>query len=159
MFLAVGIGAIALLGGIFLLLLGLRGRRVDDHPVCRKCGFDLTGRPGGASAGRCSECGTDLARSRAVRIGNRQQRRLLLRLGVLLTVICVMWLGSIGWIVGRGVDLNQYKPVWLLLRETSGKDLPARDAALAEIMSRVRRGKLPGESVNPVVGKGLAMQA
>jgi hypothetical protein len=28
-----------------LLVFALRGRRVDDHPLCRKCGFDLFGKP------------------------------------------------------------------------------------------------------------------
>jgi len=30
----------------WLILRGLRGVRVGDHPVCRKCGFDLFGRFG-----------------------------------------------------------------------------------------------------------------
>ncbi len=29
--------------GVVALVLGLRGRRIDDHPICRKCGFDLVG--------------------------------------------------------------------------------------------------------------------
>src|SRR5918993_5786284 len=56
-----------------LLIFALRGRRVDDHPVCRKCGFDLVGKP--ADATRCSECGADLSRRRAVRVGWRETRR------------------------------------------------------------------------------------
>ena len=30
--------------GLFLLILGLRGKRIDDHPWCRKCKFDLFGK-------------------------------------------------------------------------------------------------------------------
>ncbi|HYO10382.1 MAG TPA: hypothetical protein VER17_15540 [Tepidisphaeraceae bacterium] len=53
-------------GALVLLVLGMRGRRVDDHPVCRRCGFDLVGPPGGTAT--CSECGADLVdRRRAVR--------------------------------------------------------------------------------------------
>ncbi|MCC6679040.1 MAG: hypothetical protein IT436_18090 [Phycisphaerales bacterium] len=29
--------------GIALIGLGLRGRKIDDHPICRKCRFDLVG--------------------------------------------------------------------------------------------------------------------
>src|SRR5436190_24294292 len=115
MFLAMIIGAATLLGGILLLAVGLRGRRVDDHPVCRKCGFDLSGRAEGAFTGRCSECGMDLAKKRAVRLGNRRKRGRLLGAGALVTAVGVMWLGSMGWITTRGIDVNHYKPVWMLL--------------------------------------------
>ena len=33
--------AIAALLGVFLVVRGWRGRRIDDHPLCRKCGYDL----------------------------------------------------------------------------------------------------------------------
>jgi hypothetical protein len=39
--------------GVLLIVRGLRGRAVDDHPICRRCGFDLTGRPEGVTI--CSE--------------------------------------------------------------------------------------------------------
>jgi hypothetical protein len=54
--------AIALfLGGISLVARGLRGRRIDDHPLCERCGFDLTGKPQGSDI--CSECGAELSGS------------------------------------------------------------------------------------------------
>ena len=40
-------------------VVALRGRRVGDHPYCRRCGFDLFGKPPGSTV--CSECGADLA--------------------------------------------------------------------------------------------------
>ena len=58
--------------GIALLAAGLRGRRVDDHPLCRRCRFDLTGKP--AESTRCSECGAPIDRPNAVRVGHRQHR-------------------------------------------------------------------------------------
>jgi predicted amidophosphoribosyltransferase len=59
--------------GLLLLRLGLAGRILDDHPICRQCGFDLTGKPKGSS--RCAECGADLQNGHAVRIGHHQRRR------------------------------------------------------------------------------------
>ena len=56
--------------GLALLLLGVRGRRIDDHPICRRCGFDLFGLPAGSE--RCSECGAEVRRRRAIRIGRRK---------------------------------------------------------------------------------------
>ena len=35
---------VLLLLGLALTALGLRGRRVDDHRLCRRCRFDLNGR-------------------------------------------------------------------------------------------------------------------
>ena len=43
-----------------VLVVGWRGRRVNRHPICRRCEFDLFGRP--AEATRCAECGADLRR-------------------------------------------------------------------------------------------------
>src|SRR5690606_32468555 len=37
------------LAGATALLLGLRGRRIDTHPICRRCGFDLIGQAPAAS--------------------------------------------------------------------------------------------------------------
>ena len=35
--------ATAFAGGVAMLLIGLRGRRVTDHPTCRRCRYDLHG--------------------------------------------------------------------------------------------------------------------
>ena len=55
--------------GLLLAAAGLRGRRVGDHRFCRKCGFDLTGRPAGGR--RCAECGANLTRAAGVAVGRR----------------------------------------------------------------------------------------
>src|SRR5262245_59946777 len=130
MILTMEIGGIAALCGLFLLMVGRRGRRVDDHPVCRKCGFDLFGRP--AESKVCSECGADLSQRRATRMGNRRKRRGLVGMGWVILVMCAMWFGAFGWIAVKGVDVTQHKPVWLLLREASRKDSQAGDLAFKE---------------------------
>jgi hypothetical protein len=43
------------LAGLILLVLGVRGWRIDDHPVCRRCRFDLVGVY--PAIGACPECG------------------------------------------------------------------------------------------------------
>ena len=35
--------AILLAIGLVALVFGLRGRKIDDHPICRLCRFDLHG--------------------------------------------------------------------------------------------------------------------
>lgn len=42
---------------VVLLRRGLRGRAIDDHPVCRACGFDLFNLPSDRAA--CPECGSE----------------------------------------------------------------------------------------------------
>ena len=71
------LAAAVFLIGLALTLAGLRGRRTDDHPLCRRCGFDLTGNP---DAAVCGECGADLARPGAIRVGHRARRTLPLAL-------------------------------------------------------------------------------
>src|SRR3954471_21620248 len=96
---------------VFAVMAGLavwawRGRRVDDHPVCRKCGFDLFGRPAGAAA-VCAECGADLSRRRAMRVGNRVRRRRLMALAIPLLLAAGGWLGLLGWGTARHTDWNR----------------------------------------------------
>jgi hypothetical protein len=66
------------------VIAGWRGRRVDDHPLCRKCGYDLTGDTGsGVCPGmrRGPEAGR--ARSRTV---TANAEGALLALGLILTI-------------------------------------------------------------------------
>src|SRR3954452_20405965 len=91
-----------------LLVYALRGRRVDDHPLCRRCGFDLFGKP--AESTVCSECGADLGRRRAMRVGQRESRAGLLRMAWPALAISVVWSGLLGWDAARRTDWNRHKP-------------------------------------------------
>jgi hypothetical protein len=63
-----------------LLVKGLHGIRVGDHPVCRRCGFDLFGQPAGTVV--CGECGSSLSLPGAVVIGHRNRRTGLIAAGL-----------------------------------------------------------------------------
>src|SRR4051812_44201596 len=91
--------AVVLLTALAVLAVAVRGRLADAHPYCRKCGFDLFGKP--AEATVCSECGSDLARRRAVRTGRRERRRRLLAAVVPALLLSGGWLGFAGWRVAR----------------------------------------------------------
>ena len=144
------------LAGLGLVFLGLRGRRTDDHPLCRRCGFDLTGNP---DAAVCTECGADLTRPRAVKVGHRGRRRTTLALGVALLVPCLLVGGLVGYVVLRGVDVQAYKPAWLLVRELRSSDVPTRDAAVAEFDKRLKTDAVAAGPAAEVVDWALAMQA
>jgi hypothetical protein len=130
-------------GGLFLS--GWVGRAIDNHPICRACGFDLVGRP--AESMRCSECGADLAARRSMRIGHRRRRPLMLSIGVVLLLIDALVLIQIVASANHW-DWNRYKPVWLLRSELKGSDPLSQSAALQELTRRVKAGELsPAQAI------------
>jgi uncharacterized membrane protein YgcG len=150
------LAAMLLLGGILLMWLGYRGRRVDDHPICRKCGYDLFGRPEGSE--RCSECGSQLAEPNAIRIGRRKPVRGLMVVGMLMLLAGGGGVGLLGNAMRQGFDLNQYKPVWWLLGDTRSASPAVRDAALAELLGRVKSATMSDANTRKLVDRALEVQ-
>jgi hypothetical protein len=140
-----------------LLRRGWIGRTIGDHPVCRRCGFDLFGLPQGSVV--CSECGTDLTHKRAVRIGHRERRRGFLIAGLAMMLIAVAIVAVNGVFLYSSANLQAYKPVWWLAREVKSPDAPTRDAALMEFTSRLGAGKLSQSQIDSIAELGLALQA
>lgn len=79
--------AVVMTLGVLGVALGMRGRAVDDHPICRRCRYDLVGQP--AETPKCPECGADLLRPRATRRGNRVRRRGPFTVGVVLILAAI----------------------------------------------------------------------
>ena len=150
---------VALVVGLALVILGRRGRRTDDHPLCRRCRFDLTGRPADAER-RCPECGADLEPPRATIVGHPPaagggagDRRGPVHIG-----------GS----RRRGADLGTGEPDQLdavragQLSHASGNIGEAcRDAdlPLAELSRRYAVGRLSVEQQDALTDAALAYQA
>ena len=147
-----------LMAAVALVWRGLRGRRVDDHPVCRRCRFDLFGLP--ARHPRCPECGTDLLRRprRAVRVGNRERRAASLTAGILLLVPAAAALGVVVWSTWQRTDPYEWKPAWWLAYDLTSADANVQKAAIAELSNRLRAGKLSGGDVDRVARRVLALQ-
>src|SRR5438874_10171826 len=106
MFVAIGIGAAAVVG-VIVILLGLRGVRVDDHPLCARCGFDLHGLGSGAG---CPECGAGVGtpgrRGRApVRIGNRRRVKGAIGAGAVILLLVAIGVGVLFWAAAAKVNL------------------------------------------------------
>lgn len=137
-----------------------RGRRVDDHPTCRRCRFDLTGLP--ATSDRCPECGADLAARRAIVVGTRAPRP---RLFFAAVVAALLALGVGGLVTirhARTVDWAAAKPAWWLLRDARSDDRPTRDAALDELSRRASDGwspSLDADDAQAYIARVLAVQA
>lgn len=122
--------------GLILTLFGWRGKRVNNHPICRGCGFDLGGvLPDGIT---CPECGAGLKRSKAIRKGARQRRWVIVTVGAVLALIPILSGAVLGYAAITGTDLNRYKPVGLLRWETQNVGSESADAAAAELARRYR---------------------
>jgi len=123
--------------GVGFLRRGWSGRRVDNHPWCRACRFDLRGRWPGAE--KCPECGAVLDAVGAVEIGRRLRRPALLGLGRLLLLGCAVWLGFDVWKAAAPIDWTQYKRDWWVARDARSADTERAEAALKELNARIER--------------------
>jgi hypothetical protein len=146
----------ALACGSLLLWAGSRGRRVGHHPTCRRCGFNLTGRPQGSYV--CPECGSDLKQPRAVAVGDLVRKPVFLVAGVAAVVVGGF---NLAGGVRRAVadDVNSLKPAWWLAREAHRGDRPHRQAALAELRHRVALGRVSDSTASRLTASALARQA
>ena len=146
-----------LLAGLIVLMIGWRGRRIDDHPLCRKCGYDLLGC---AQAANCPECGRDLRRrGRAIRIGHRRRRWVVTSMGLMMLLLA---LGGGGVMVSgtlRDFDWNTIKPLSLLRREAVGADVVRKQKAQSEILKRLVADRLTQGQIDSLADQGLALQA
>lgn len=150
------VAAAMLVAGLLLLVLGLRGRRIDDHPVCRRCRFDLVGALPGA--GVCPECGSDLGRRRAVRHGQRRRRRELIAAGAVALVLAPGALvGGYAAAWARWTPYRVLPTTWLVAMVDP--DSPSTGAAaLRELARRAERGALSPETSAKLVDLALERQ-
>lgn len=147
----VGISLVTLVGlggGAALLFTGLRGRRVGDHPFCRRCGFDLTGRP--ATSVLCSECGADLDARHAIVVGVHERRRGPLLAGAFAAILGV----SVGGVVLRdslpgagGFSAIRYRPTSWLIGDLNSGNWNTQQVAANELTRRLRAGDLAAADV------------
>ena len=129
-----------LLAGATLLAVGLRGPRINDHPVCRGCRFDLSGSP--QPLGLCPECGADLSQPSRVRTGQRRRRPGLAGIGAVTAALAILAGAGIGWGIAKGTNWNAHKPVALLLFEARAGTAEEAEAAISELMDRRIAGNL-----------------
>jgi len=140
----------ALALGIMLVWWGRRGKKIDEHPVCRKCGFDLVGRPTGSD--RCPECGADLRGRKAIAVGNRKLRPFALVLGSCIALLAVCVFAGWGWIRFRYVK-EEDKPTWLVLMDAKSKNTTLQSTALLELYNRQKSGQLSESQCNAYIDR------
>ena len=144
--------------GFTLALIGWRGTRIDDHPLCRRCKYDLVGTD--AIPKQCPECGSLLTKRRATRIGNRRRRRAMLTVGMVVSLLSLSIGGLLGWSQAKQFDWYPYKPLWMLSHEAMSTfprgqvNRPQR-----EILRRLEDDKLSDRQINGLIEKALSIQA
>ncbi|MCZ6852211.1 MAG: hypothetical protein O7F17_11270, partial [Planctomycetota bacterium] len=121
--------------GLALLWIGLHGKRINNHPWCRKCKYDLVGSPEVPAI--CPECGVSLKKQRSVRIGQRCKRPAFSALGTVVLILTVSTAGWAGWRESRDFDFNTVKPVWLLKQESTSSNTTVAGAARLELWWRL----------------------
>lgn len=169
-----GLIAAAVVGAL-LVALGWRGRRVGAHPVCARCGFDLSGRPQSAasadsarpaasadsanpadSAGSCPECGRSLDAAKAIATGDRHRRWVAFAAGVLLLV------GSAGigltGLIG-GPSAHRLKPTVLILWQARIASPTMAGELGAELLRRHGAGEIDAADYEGIIDGLLAIQA
>lgn len=147
--------AVMLIGAV-LLWMSWRGKKVDDHPLCRRCRFDLTGTP---EAATCPECGAAVGAQAQRRVGNRRRRPITIYAAIMLLLIGVAGGAGVGWSYATSINQQQSKPVWLLRREAKKHGTPLSSAALTELQRRLSAGLLSQQQVDDVTADALKVQA
>jgi len=138
--------------GLILLRRGLRGRRIGDHPICRKCGFDLFGLPEDRKV--CPECGTDLSAHNAVLIGHRQRRPGMIWGGAVMLVLFLTAVGLVSVNVIADIKWVQLKPFeWVAWEARRGDTV-----AWAELTRRAKAGEMSPERAQALTNDALAWQ-
>lgn len=149
--------AMGFFGGLLLLWLGLRGRKLNNHPVCRQCRFDLEGvYPESVT---CPECGAGLKRENSVRIGVRRRYPALVVVGAVLAMMPVVPLGVIGYAALTGSDVRAYLPVGVLLWEARHGTQASAAKIADELTRRAQNKTLSGSGYSSAIETALAMQA
>ncbi len=150
---------VALLAGVMLAAIGLRGRRVGADPHCRRCGYNLTGVELESAAARCAECGVAVATPGAVRTGLRVRHYRLATAGAALFVLGAMSLSGTFAAVFYRIDLYRLKPVDMMLGDLEYPTWPAFSRGIREIRDRYLRRELTPQQLRRAAEILLADQA
>lgn len=141
--------ALALLLAWWMFFRGLRGKKIDHHPWCRRCRFDLHGLP--TAQARCPECGADLARRRAIGQGQRRKRPAIVIVSLLLAVPATWFALRNGRDWARDHNWSADMPTWWLAIRVDSTDILAASEAWKEMNCRMLKGKLSRTRVQSLV--------
>ncbi|QQE10678.1 hypothetical protein JD969_14370 [Planctomycetota bacterium] len=125
---------------LYLALRSFRGVPIDEHPLCRKCKYDLIGNPPPYTT--CPECGHYISDSSQIVTGNRKRKPVMTTFYLLLALLTITPLGY----KFSNTNLNPYKPLSLLTYEVMNPDMSFNSsAAYNELVNRINNKNLTPE--------------
>lgn len=142
--------------GMFLLITGIRGRKIDQHPLCKKCRFDLTGRDD--THDKCSECGADLQTRGAIVHGNRARHPGRIVRGSVLLVVLLLIITPFAIKALSRVNWASYLPIWTLRMQTVN-DTRWADAAWGQLLHRLYDKQLSDAKIQMLIKDAMTLQA
>lgn len=154
--LMIAVAAAGLLVGAALLVVGLRGRRIDDHPLCRGCRFDLVGVYPGAAV--CPECGRSLTAERAVVCGRRVRRRGMTRAGAALLGLVLGLTGTVIAVAASGWSVYRSLPNSWLSAMIKPEGASTAPRAMQELVQRLQDSTLDRATIDSLVETALTRQ-
>lgn len=146
-----------LVGALFLYW-GWNGKKLHDHPYCRKCLYDLHG---ASDAATCPECGGGLAAPGQVVKGRHLRSKKFVLIGLLLSLSTSMWMGVLGYFYFK-YHFNRYHfypDIWMISTLENEPDLRKASDCWWIVINRQRRGELNASSSHKLVQLILKMQA
>ncbi len=150
-----------LLAGLAMLVRGVGGKRLNNHPHCMKCDFDLVGlygRTADRRATHCPECGADLTGRHAVYVGRRERRAGLMVMGVLCVCVPVGLLMTWGVGAVANVSMVSQYPDWLLVWSIE-HGTPRRQAdELHEVVDRLTLNTFDASYMPETIERALEVQ-
>lgn len=162
------LGQIALMGG-GAIIVRKASRPLNDHPRCKRCGFDLSAHdfvfnrgllkvvaaPGSVESDKaiCSECGTRLTQYDSVRFGTRQVNRPLFALGIAIALTPLIFFISTTRVGGTSQFVTRNTPDAMVVRlGESGSDYRFS----AELLRRINAGELSKPALDELVKRATA---
>lgn len=134
-----GLVSLIIIGSV-LFLLGKRGRKLNNHPQCRDCGFDLDGVY--PKTITCPECGSGLRRPKAVRSCVRARMPIVMTLGLLIALLPLAPLFMFVYATATGTNMTKHTPTGLLLVQLRYSSQQTQKQIAGELLDRLIRKEL-----------------
>lgn len=142
--------------GLYLFITGRRGRLIDDHPLCKRCRFDLTGKAKDNTL--CPECGHDVSQPKQIRHGNRKRSPARTVVGSVMLLLAMLLAVLVSATLYNNVNWFGFLPTWYL-RDQVNTDTKWAGKSWREFNSRYFRKKLNQTQIKQITKDALAFQA
>ncbi|QDU35153.1 hypothetical protein KS4_32330 [Poriferisphaera corsica] len=141
----------AIFSGLLLIYLAHLGKKLDNHPVCKYCKYDLYGSP--RPFLECPDCGRPIHDIRYITHGNRRKRPQLQILGLILILPAFTYLAIDFYADATGQPLAAFTPSNILhyQLEYTQTDSPSHLEAMDQLIKRAAYSDLKPQTVSELL--------